>query len=1424
MKLDWSKIVTSHLEIVKRNNNNLFKFFESNIEKPYLSWTPLDNFEPDTTSGPWEIADKSIFAERFLVNFEANKFEQFFIAGPMVKIRRRKGLIPLFYKEVSLKKNRSGFKLSPQSSKWSITPGLHEYMEEIIQIGNTREMVNELFETANVQLRNGKSLSKALYDEVQSFAGDTSFEEFVEFTSFDSVDSNWIIFATEDRFGRFDGNIGRDYLSMKKWLDDKPKNIGGLSVLEKSQKQKDYKENPPFEVVDLDESQRKCVQALMSDRPLTVITGPPGTGKSQVVVSTLLNAWANKKTALFVSNNNRAVEVVRERLQAYKEEMPMFVRTGSRDYNNQSETLNEIMDIISDYEPDNNRIKKLDKKDKEIKETIEGINKQLKTGELKKITEAYSSALSAYKATSAILKEIDRKESDIHENIRAYGSFESAEELESATSATEELYSSGLEMKKLYDAKKKETGTFETRLKSSRKLREQHAKDIGIETDDSTDWEFIEETPCSEYEEAYKECRGAAKVLGDIPAPEDGQWSDIYDSWESPSDAEKAKETADQIVEILEEQGEEISRVFELNQDLENKKKDSLKECKNLGYESGAEREKSLYQNWITNWKKYLNSPKSDLDDIPIIKIFTARSSALHELEKTEAILFQSFPVTKVNALQPIKDEVRKHFSEEVEMLFQDAEINEQFESVKTDLEKLNSTIKRLNELAKDCSFKEINGELNSKNLKSIIESAKEHSTLCFKGISAIEKNNKWIVQKRTLKLSVEQLLSNNQGSKVIRGWKNHSGSICYQILEEIRQNPSSDNNNRFLDEIYKGTFDNLLDNWKNIEKMCRDIVSLESSIKDINADALYDEWILSSEDKLLKSIEVDAKEGSFEDLNKISNAMQIAKKIAGDWILFDEEERPKLNEKYKYEIKRSVEQLESAVELIPENKEVKSKPVLDQIKDNPEMEWPLGELSELFVNYNSEAINNRLEAQKRLLNENEFHRIKELWLSDITKDESVSDAIESIIQLEGKAIDDQGDKFSEMFEKVIKVMPIWISTAQSLQSVPMIAGLFDLVIIDEASQCTTTSVLPVIFRGKRVGMIGDPHQLPPIYTIKTREEEDEIIINQGMDKDEYPSTLRHFGTDAWRSSWSSLTRIDKNTFSLKNHYRSDPQIIGFSNANIYRSGLHISKKSVQNLNPSIETGVHMIQVSGSSERDAGSRSLFNEMELEEVVKKAEKLCGDYPNLEIGIVSPYRHQIEKIKQKLESAGIIENILCGTADTFQGDERDIVIFSPVISNGSESGSRNWVEKPHNRINVAVTRARHSLYVIGDIQFCSTQCSGILQKLAIYCRNINKLREANSIGELELHKLLTLNGHNPDIHPIILDMEVDFLIKNENGIKLVIEVDGRQHEEQEASDEARDATLRAQGYEVCRLESRDVLDRPIEAVSRIEELLQ
>jgi len=508
---------------------------------------------------------------------------------------------------------------------------------------------------------------------------------------------------------------------------------------------------------------------------------------------------------------------------------------------------------------------------------------------------------------------------------------------------------------------------------------------------------------------------------------------------------------------------------------------------------------------------------------------------------------------------------------------------------------------------------------------------------------------------------------------------------------------------------------------------------------------------------------------------------------------------------------------------LVPEIENLSAIEILERISEDPQQNWPLDELSEAFSSFNSEALINRRNAYEEKLNKNEFRRIKESWLTGITGDNTVSDAIDSIILQGNQPV---GSENEEDFIKVTRAIPIWISTTQSLQSIPVKPGLFDLVIIDEASQCTTTNILPVLFRGKKVGMIGDPNQLSPIYSIRTKEEEDQIIEAQGLTVSDCPPKLRHYGSNAWMAAWSCLGLPDRNTFKLNNHYRSDPQIIGFSNAHIYRSGLNLSEDQAKNYRLQQEAGVHMVQVSGVAQRQSGSsRSWFNEAEAKKAVEKAESIYKEYRHLEIGIVTPYRAQLNLIKDMLQEVGMLDDIKSGTADTYQGDERDIMIFSPVISKGMAPGSINWVEKPHNRINVAVTRARHSLYVIGDINFCANHCSGILQKLAIYCRNIDKMRRANSSGELELHKLLILQGYDPKIHHLINnDMEVDFFLSSNTGVKLVIEVDGSQHKETVVHDQTRDATLKVHGYKVLRFEARDIQDRPIDVIKNIKTALE
>ena len=75
-----------------------------------------------------------------------------------------------------------------------------------------------------------------------------------------------------------------------------------------------------------------------------MVTGPPGCGKSQVVLSVLLNAWACGQSVLFVSSNNNAVDVVRERLDRLDSAVPIAVRAGSKEKNNAVGLLREHLD------------------------------------------------------------------------------------------------------------------------------------------------------------------------------------------------------------------------------------------------------------------------------------------------------------------------------------------------------------------------------------------------------------------------------------------------------------------------------------------------------------------------------------------------------------------------------------------------------------------------------------------------------------------------------------------------------------------------------------------------------------------------------------------------------------------------------------------------------------------------------------------------------------------------------------------------------------------------------------------------------------------------------------------------------------------------------------------------------------------------
>jgi len=168
--------------------------------------------------------------------------------------------------------------------------------------------------------------------------------------------------------------------------------------------------------------------------------------------------------------------------------------------------------------------------------------------------------------------------------------------------------------------------------------------------------------------------------------------------------------------------------------------------------------------------------------------------------------------------------------------------------------------------------------------------------------------------------------------------------------------------------------------------------------------------------------------------------------------------------------------------------------------------------------------------------------------------------------------------------------------------------------------------------------------------------------------------------------------RLDAAPTLLHDHYRSHADIIGISNRAFYGDQLRIRTPA-----PTIPlTPVEWLDVSGTFERGPGGRSAKNLQEAHEAVRIAEQLAAD--GLSVGIVSPFRAQIDAIR-KLVSANHEDEIAVDTAHGFQGDERDAIVFSLVVN--KDASDFLWAHAGNdNLVNVAITRARSVLRIVGD----------------------------------------------------------------------------------------------------------------------------
>jgi rRNA-processing protein FCF1 len=273
--------------------------------------------------------------------------------------------------------------------------------------------------------------------------------------------------------------------------------------------------------------------------------------------------------------------------------------------------------------------------------------------------------------------------------------------------------------------------------------------------------------------------------------------------------------------------------------------------------------------------------------------------------------------------------------------------------------------------------------------------------------------------------------------------------------------------------------------------------------------------------------------------------------------------------------------------------------------------------------------------------------------------------------------------------------------TSLSVKSAyPLKSELFDIVIIDEASQCDVASALPLIYRAKQVVVIGDPMQLKHITSVTVPEEK---VIKNHLTLNENPF-IRYAEYSLWDYCHDLITTASVNNTQivLDSHYRCHPQIIGYSNEMFYQRRLGTTLKvCTKDTNCELRhKGIIWVDVIGSQKSETRN---VNEAEIDKAISIAKDIAYQCPNVSIGIISPFKHQAEEMNTKIPDE-LRGRIISDTVNKFQGDERDVIIFSTVVTDNSPSRKIQWIDKcVKNLVNVAVTRAKSALYVVGNREY-------------------------------------------------------------------------------------------------------------------------
>ena len=367
-----------------------------------------------------------------------------------------------------------------------------------------------------------------------------------------------------------------------------------------------------------------------------------------------------------------------------------------------------------------------------------------------------------------------------------------------------------------------------------------------------------------------------------------------------------------------------------------------------------------------------------------------------------------------------------------------------------------------------------------------------------------------------------------------------------------------------------------------------------------------------------------------------------------------------------------------------------------------------------------------------------------------------------------------------QQMEQAQNAVPVWIMpTYRVVESFDPATTMFDVVIVDESSQCDLFGLAALGIAGQAV-VVGDDKQISP-QAVGTDESAVHELIRQHI-----PDLPQAELLDIKTSLYDLAKMRFPGVTMLREHFRCLPEIIEFSNQLAY--GGKILPLREQPADPAWHSVVDIHIGGGYRQPGTGT----NPPEADYIVGKIVELCADprYDGKTFGVISLLGDaQAQLIQGKLiarlgEQEVERRRIRCGNAYHFQGDERHVMFLSLVVAAGE--GQRIGAmtkDADRQRINVAASRAKDQMWCIRSIFPDELHPDDVRARFIRYCQHPARLDDATSQAadrfdsdfERDVYRHLAARGYRVKVQHRVGRFRIDLVVESQHG-RLAVELDG------------------------------------------------